>query len=64
MYRYGHSGSFNPAVTTNKETHMIYGNMKNGTGSSQAAGFHKKQDENFCLLSLLCWSNVRARLKH
>ena len=64
MYRYGHPESFNPAVITNKEVHMIYRNMNNETGSSQAAGFHKKQDENFCLVSLLCWSNGRARLKH
>ena len=26
-YSYGHPGSFNPAVITNKEAHMIYGNM-------------------------------------
>ena len=42
MYSYGHPGSFNPAVVTNKEAHMIYGNMNNETGSSRAAGFHKK----------------------
>ena len=26
-YSYGHPRSFNPAVITNKEAHMIYGNM-------------------------------------
>ena len=26
--------------------------------------FTRKQVENFCLISLLCWSNGRARLKH
>ena len=36
MYSYGHPGSFNPAVITNN------GNINNETGSSQAAGFHKK----------------------
>ena len=42
MYSYGHPGSFNPAVITNKEAHMIYGNMNNETWSSQAAGFRQK----------------------
>ena len=42
MYSYGHPGSFNSAVTTNKEAHMICGNMNYETGSSQAAAFHKK----------------------
>ena len=39
--------SFNPAVKTNKEAHMIYGNMNNENGSSQAAGFHKKTSGKF-----------------
>ena len=43
MYTYGHPGSFNPAVITNKEAHTIYGNMNNETRSLQAAGFPKKQ---------------------
>ena len=47
MYSYGHPGSFNPAVITNKEVHMIYGNMNNENGSSQAAGFHKKTSRKF-----------------
>ena len=36
------TGSFNPAVITNKEAHTIY-----ETGSSQAAGFHKKTNRKF-----------------
>ena len=44
---YGHPGSFNPAVITNKEAHMVYGDMKNDAGSSQAAGFHKKTSRKF-----------------
>ena len=47
MYSYGHPGSFNPAVITNKEVHTIYGNINNETGSSQAAGFHKKTSRKF-----------------
>ena len=27
MYNNGHPGSFNPAVITNKEAHMIHGNI-------------------------------------
>ena len=34
MYSYGHPGSFNPAVITNKEAHMIYGNVNKEAGSS------------------------------
>ena len=47
MYSYGHFVSFNPAVITNKEAHMIYGNMNKETGSSQAASFHKKTNRKF-----------------
>ena len=35
------------AVITNKEAHMIYGNRNNETGSSEAAGFHKKTSRTF-----------------
>ena len=42
-YSYGHPGSFNPAVITNKEAHTIYGNMDKETGTSQATGFAKKK---------------------
>ena len=64
MYSYGHPGLFNPAVITNKEAHMIYGNMNNDTGSHKLLTLTRKQVKNFCLISLLCWSNVRVRLKH
>ena len=47
MHSCGHSGSFDPAVITKKEAHMIYGNMKNETGSSQAVGFRKKTSRKF-----------------
>ena len=43
MYSYGHPGSFKPAVITNKEAHMIYGNMNKEAGSSQATGLVKKK---------------------
>ena len=43
MYSYGHPGSFNPAVITNKEAHVIYGNMNKEAGSSQATGLMKKK---------------------
>ena len=55
MYRYGHPGSFNLAVTTNKEADMIYRNKNNENGPLEAAGFQKKTSRNFCLISLLCW---------
>ena len=42
MYGYGHPGSINPAVITNKDAYMIYGNMNKNTRSLQAAGFRKK----------------------
>ena len=47
MYSYGHPGSFNPAIITNKETHMIYGSMNDSTMSSQATGFQKKTCRKF-----------------
>ena len=43
MYSYGHPGSFNPVVITNKEAHMIYDNMNKEAGSSQATGLVKKK---------------------
>ena len=42
-YCYGHPGSFNLAVITNKEAHVIYGNMNKEAGSSQATGLVKKK---------------------
>ena len=47
MYIYGQPGSFNPAVIMNKDAHMIYGNIENETGSSQAAGSRKKTSQKF-----------------
>ena len=66
MCSYGHPGSFNPAVITNKEAYMIYENMNNETGPSQAAGFHKKTSRKFLLHQsvMLVKCNIRARLKH
>ena len=67
MYSYGHSGSFNPAAITNKEAHIIYGNMNNETGSSQAAGFHKTETSRKFLShqpDVLVKCNYRARLNH
>ena len=59
MYSYGHPGSFNSAIITNKEVHVIYGNMNNETESSQADGFHKKNKSKISAssVSLLCWSD-------
>jgi hypothetical protein len=42
-YSCGHPGSFNPAVITNKEAHMVYGNMNNAAGTSQTSSFGKKK---------------------
>ena len=47
MYSYSHPGSFNPAVKTNKEAHMIYGNMNKKAGSLQATGLVKKKSREF-----------------
>ena len=44
MYSYGRPGSFNSAVITNKEAHMIYGHEQE-TRSLQAAGFYKKTSQ-------------------
>ena len=60
MYSYGHPGSFNPLVLTNKEAYMMYGNMNNETGSSKAAGFHKKTSKKFLPHQFV----VSVRLKH
>jgi len=40
-YSYGHPGSFNPAVMTNKEVRMIHGNINKEANSSQATGLVK-----------------------
>ena len=41
-YSYGHPGSTNPAVITNKDAYMIYADMNNNTRSLEAVGFRKK----------------------
>lgn len=51
-YSTGHSGSFNPAVITNQEAHMINGNMdsqkghKKESSSSKITHFFKKDTSN------------------
>ena len=35
-YSFGHLGSYNPDVITNKEAHMVHGNTNKETGSSNA----------------------------
>ena len=43
MYSCGHPGAFNPAVITNKEAHMVFGNMNKDAGISNAAAGGKKR---------------------
>ena len=43
MYSCGHPGTFNPAVITNKEAHMVYGNMNKDAVVSRAAVSGKKR---------------------
>ena len=43
MYSTGHPGTFNPAVITNKEAHMVYGNINTDAGASLAAAGRKKR---------------------
>ena len=41
-YSTGHPGSYNPVIITNKEAHLIFGNMnKESGGSSQTANTGK-----------------------
>ena len=48
MYIYGHPGSFNSAVKTNKEAHMSKEtSVNNETWCSQAVGFYKKTSRKF-----------------
>ena len=43
-YSAEHPGSYNPVIITNKEAHMIFGNMnKESGGSSQTANTGKKR---------------------
>ena len=43
MYICGPPGTFNPVVITNKETHMVHGNMNKDAGASHAASGGKKR---------------------
>ena len=43
MYSYGHPGTFNPVVITNKQALMVYGNMNKDAGASHAAAGGKKR---------------------
>ena len=51
MYSYGHPGTFNPAVITNKEAHKVYGNMNKDAGASHAAACGKKRFSPKTLIS-------------
>ena len=42
-YGSGHPRSFNLSVITNKEAHMVYGNMNNAAGTSKASSVGKKK---------------------
>ena len=63
MHSYCHHGSFSLAVITNKEAHLIYGNMNKETGSSQA-GFHKKTSRNFLLHQSVMLVKCKGPVKH
>ena len=52
MFSYGHPGSFNAAVTTNKEAHMIYANMNKEASSTQASGFVCRKGRKFLTFSV------------
>jgi len=43
VYSCGHPGTFNPAVITNKEAHMVYGNMNKDAVALHAAAGGKKR---------------------
>ena len=50
----GHRGSYNPVIITNKEAHMIFGNMnKESEGSSQTANIGKNGQREFQII--LCF---------
>ena len=44
MYSCSHPVTFNLAVITNKETHMVYGNMNKDAGASHAAAGQWKEE--------------------
>lgn len=51
-YNSGHPGSFNPTVITNKEAHMVNGNMDSEAGTSQASSVGKKKTKNYQTISV------------
>ena len=61
-YSYGHPGSFNPAVITNKEAHMIYARrLKTWLRSTMTQtrfsnltilNTHKQRTDNLCLIDI------------
>lgn len=46
VYSCGHPGTFNPAVITNKEAHLVYGNMNKDGEPSHTAGAGKKRSSH------------------
>ena len=66
VYSSGHRGTFNPAVITNKEVHMVYGNINTNYETSHTTSnakkrslkisdYFSKQNENLLyLVSKLC----------
>ena len=43
MYISGHQATFNPAVITNKEVHMVHGNINTNDDTSHATSNAKKR---------------------
>lgn len=43
MYSSGHQGTFNPAVITNKEVHMVHGNINTNDETSHTTSNAKKR---------------------
>ena len=43
MYSSGHQGTFNPAVSTNKEVHMVQGNINTNDVTPQTTSNAKKR---------------------
>ena len=47
MYSSGHRGTFNLAVVTNKEVHMVPGNINKDDEASQTTSNAKKKNKTF-----------------
>ena len=43
VYSFGHQGTFNPAVITNKEVHMVHGNINTNDETSHTTSNAKKR---------------------